>query len=213
MQAPFQPRIAAIDREDHPGLSEKLTAVETPYSSTEASMSARPLRLRRPCLRPRAGRPVNRATRLPCHAWRCSHSRRNGAKPSRENRARTPAMTRATRRRRRSATGDASLWLAMSVAGPPIRFARLRAETHVDPDPHDHRARSQKCRPSSRSISRRACGLRNTGHSPFDSTPSVPKRSSAFAAPTATARLNPQALRHPVENATELRKPGFRRPR
>src|SRR5207302_7890652 len=85
MQPPFQPRAAAVDREDHPGLSESSPLWKRSIPSTDASMSApssatpttSPSATRRPA--------CDRATRLPCQAWRCSHSSRNGAKPSREN--------------------------------------------------------------------------------------------------------------------------------
>src|SRR6266540_5681495 len=207
MQPPLQPRIAAVDCENHPGLSESSPLWKRSIPSTEASMSA-PSSATPTTLPSATRRPAcNNATRLPCQAWRCSHSFRNGAKPSRENRARTPAMDPSDSTSTAVRDGNASLWLAMSVAGPPIRSRVWVPRRTLMPTPTITVLGPRMSPELSINIppSLRPPQYRSFGH--LTPTPWVPKRSSAFAAPTATARLKPPSApaprgkRHRTEKA------------
>src|SRR5205809_592765 len=116
-----RPPIAAVDCKDHPGLSESSPLWKRSIPPVEASMSA-PSSATPTTLPSATRRPAcDKATRLPFQAWRCSHSSRNGAKPSRENRARTSAMDSSAATSTEVRDGTASLWLAISVAGPSMR--------------------------------------------------------------------------------------------
>src|SRR6266513_1234294 len=207
VQPPFQPRIAAVDGEDHPGLSESSPLWKRSIPPTEASMSApssaTPTTLPSATCRPAC----DKATRLPFQAWRCSHSSRNGPKPSRENRARTPAMDSSVATSTVVRDGTASLWLAMSVAGSPIRLRAWAPRHTLIPTPTITALGPWMSPELSINIppSLRPSQYRSFGH--LTATPCVPRRSSAFAAPTATARLKPPSApaprgkRHSMEKA------------
>src|SRR5205809_1116233 len=197
VQPPFQPRIAAVDREDHPGLSESSPLWKRSIPPIESSMSA-PSSATPTTLPSATRRPAcDKATRLPFQAWRCSHSSRNGPKPSLENLARTPVMDSSAATSTSVRDGTVSLWLAMSVAGAPIR-SRVRVPRRtLIPTPTITALGPRMSPELSINIppSLRPSQYRSFGH--LTPTPCVPRRSSAFAAPTATARLKPPSAPAP----------------
>src|SRR5204863_427314 len=87
--------------------------------------------------------------------------------------------------------GTASLWLAMSVAGSPIRSRAWAPRRTLMPTPTITALGPWMSPELSINIppSLRPSQYRSFGH--LTATPCVPRRSSAFAAPTATARLKP----------------------
>jgi len=168
-------------------------------------MSAPPLRPPRPASARRRPPVTGRSPALPRMALQPLPPKR--AQSLRVKTARRPGHgTRATRRRRRSATGTPRCG-SRCGCGSADRLAVWRAETHVIPTPTITVLGPPKCR---RALDQYPASLRPAQYRsfrPFDLTPSVPKRSSAFAAPYRHREAQPPSAPAPRGNATELRKP------